>query len=617
MKPNPYLTYFTGIVRTLATLALVLGIAACGSKGQHGGSSDDDHLSDAGLDRKAPPPDAPPPDAKQQDGAAVVQQDVGAPPVEAGVSLSPTSLLLTPQQATLVIGGTAKLVVTAYYPDNTMSDVTAKATFSSSAVNVVRVQGNIARAFFGGTATITATAFGLSTTATFEVASTEVRTIEVSSKGCSGDHQIVFTAAARLGSGERRDVSSQVTWSTINPELVLFPRTGRPGFSKTGGPGTALCVGTGTAMVSAALAAVHGELSVDVYAPKITSYSIEAPTFVRLGESIAIRVVANYVGGTTSDISAFVTYQSSDLNVVRFGYLDQAEALGNGTATVSARLGDTLVGSAKIRVSDLAIQSMAISPPALILTYPERSHFAVTATLTDGTQIDVTKVASWEVKTGNASIQGGTVTGLRAGTSEVVARFEDVTAQTSVTILEGTPTRITISSDVTIPRFGSTDAPNAYAEYDDGSQLRVESVAVWTFGTPSIASREGAEPPLVTGLAIGTTTLSATVGNLKSEPVLISVVDAPLQHIRLDVDEIRLAPRESAAVTAFGYFSGVGDYRLDSVATFTVANPTIATVSNAAGSKGRVDALATGTTKLTVEARGFTNDVFIHVTNNP
>ncbi len=186
---------------------------------------------------------------------------------------SPTlsEITVTPIAASLLVGATQPFVATAIYSDNTSQDVTAQATWVSSAPAVAQVStaggggpgggpGGGARGtvtgIATGSATISATLNGITGSTTVQVTAATLVQISISPGAVStavGSQQL-FTAQALFSDGTSRDVTAAATWQSSNPTSVGVSDAGGPG----GGKGLAKALVAGTATVSASYQGITG-----------------------------------------------------------------------------------------------------------------------------------------------------------------------------------------------------------------------------------------------------------------------------------------------------------------------------------------------------------------------
>ncbi len=160
-----------------------------------------------------------------------------------------TSISVTPNSPTVVVGGTQQLTATGVNDDGSSSNVTV--TWMSSDVTVATIDANsgLAAAVKAGTTTITASSTGsppVSGTTTMTVTSSAITAITVSDSSngtisaVGGTDQLHATAT--FADGSTKDITSSATWTSSNPAIATVTSPG----------GLATGVAAGTAQVTAA-----------------------------------------------------------------------------------------------------------------------------------------------------------------------------------------------------------------------------------------------------------------------------------------------------------------------------------------------------------------------------
>jgi hypothetical protein len=163
----------------------------------------------------------------------------------------------------------------------------------------------------------------------------------------------------------------------------------------------------------------------------------------------------------------------------------------------------------------------------------------------------------------------------------------------------------------TVPRgFGSQFGANA--TFSDGSVLNITNTAAWTSSDANIATIV-ASTGNATGVEVGAVNITASRGAVSTSGTL-NVSGATLT--KLDVSPsgpIRLTAGDGFHFSATGTFSDSTTLDLTNSSSWTCSNTTTATVTNAGPTKGRVNALATGTATIGATIAGVTANSSVNV----
>jgi len=166
------------------------------------------------------------------------------------------------------------------------------------------------------------------------------------------------------------------------------------------------------------------------------------------------------------------------------------------------------------------VKALTITPTNPDIKVGATQAFTATATYSDNSTGDVTSSASWSSTvpsiatiqtTGQAS--PGLASGISGGPTDIIAQFGGSTADTTLGVQGGTPTGIALGV------INPSIAPNSklqvvdVLQFSDGSDQKVTADTTWASSNPAVATIEsstGANPGKVTGVAAGTTTITAT-----------------------------------------------------------------------------------------------------------
>jgi trimeric autotransporter adhesin len=177
------------------------------------------------------------------------------------------------------------------------------------------------------------------------------------------------------------------------------------------------------------------------------------------------------------------------------------------------------------------ISSLAVGPSSPTIETGNTNNtvqMTVFATNNDGSTARNPSVAWSITPTSNATISStGLVTSVAVGTATVTAASNQnpsITGTTTVTVTVGCISSITLS---TYSGSVSTNLPslqiNATAVTCNGSP-NVNDVATWTSSNTSLATVSAGNVAIVPGLATGgTVTVTASIGNITSNPATITV----------------------------------------------------------------------------------------------
>lgn len=345
--------------------------------------------------------------------------------------------------------------------------------------------------------------------------------------------------------------------------------------------------------------------------PTVSSIGI-SPTSSALGMGATqqFKATAFMSNGTSQDVTSTVQWGSSNTTVAGISAAGLATASGAGSTTITAQSGK-LNATANLTVTQAAanLTSIVISPASPSMPVNTSQQFTATGNYTDGSSADLTNVVTWSsTSTANATVTAsGLVTAVAAGTARIGASLGAVSQLTTVTVTAPTVVSITVTPDGQTLGIGINQQYVATATYSDGSSSDLSSGVTWNSSSTSVATVSNTG--LVTTVAAGQTTITATLGALSDNSTL-TVVQAQLTSITVSPATQSIAAGTQQQFTAIGNFDD-GSFQLLTSVTWSSSSNSVATVDvngNATGvAAGQTTITATsgsvsGTASLTVTA---------------
>ena len=349
------------------------------------------------------------------------------------------SVSLAPTSASIPIGGQVDFTAIATFSDLSTQDVSTIVNWSSDTPAVATV-GNtsgvygLAKGVGAGTANISA-AFsyaGASATGSSPLAVTSATLISISVTPLSAllapASALQFTATGTFSDGSRLYINPSVTWSTSDNSVAVVNTTGWV----TGQSG-------GAVSVTAKAGSISGSAQLLVESASLSSIQLTpATTSVPAGVNALFHATGTFSNGDTQDLTAFVTWTSSDPSVATIsntqGSAGETLGIQPGTTTISAVFGGQ-AGTATLTVNNSTLNLIAITPQTASIQVGTTRQFTATGTFSDGSVFGLTGQANWISSEPNiASVSHGLATGIASGTVTVSASFEGVTGMATLTV---------------------------------------------------------------------------------------------------------------------------------------------------------------------------------------
>jgi hypothetical protein len=294
-----------------------------------------------------------------------------APATSLGASATLLELRVIPGRASIFPGGAFAFEAKGTFSDGTTRDVTRKARFATSDPNVAEfVRKNVLLAEQAGEITITATLDDVvSAPVPFTVSPITSLLIEPALNGIRLGARFGWVASAELANGaDGLDVSSQINWSSDDPDSLPIANKGSKKGLSRGAELTAAPVGLHAALVGSLLTTTRDVSVVDPAA--LDAVSVQPATrVIQLGDPFRFRAIGDF-DGVQAEISLNVDWLSSNGDVATTAKSGVIKVRDFGTTTISVRDRETGIVSGPssaqlIVVGD--VTALSIDPPAVAL----------------------------------------------------------------------------------------------------------------------------------------------------------------------------------------------------------------------------------------------------------
>jgi sugar lactone lactonase YvrE len=384
------------------------------------------------------------------------------------------SIAVTPNPATVAVGGTQQFTATGTFSDNSTQNLTSTATWGSgnTTIATINAAGLASGVKAGGPVTITATSGTISGTAQLTVTAPTLVSIAVTPANPSiakGKTQ-QFTATGTFSDNSTQNLTSTATWASATTSVATINAAG-----------LATAVNTGTSTISATQTGISGSTVLTVTAPVLASIAVTpANPSIAKGSTQQFTATGTFSDNSTQNLTSTATWASATTTVATINAAGLATAVNVGTSTISATQSG-ISGSTVLTVSANTLVT-----------------FSVTLTGSNGSVVDQTNSGTIQCSITNGQTAGtcsfaytaGTAVSLKV-TAGAGSDFNGWTAGPCVSSLAN-PCAFTIGSNTPnatatfvpspIPVFTSTTLPNATALVPFGADLQVRGgIQPYTF----------------------------------------------------------------------------------------------------------------------------------------
>jgi 6-phosphogluconolactonase (cycloisomerase 2 family) len=517
---------------------------------------------------------------------------------------------LTPTNASLANGLTNRFVAAGVYTDNSVHDISASVTWTSSVNSVAAISNTpgsngVTTATAPGSTTISATLGAVSASTLLTITSAALVSIEVTPTNPSIANGLsdALKATGIYTDQSTHDLTSSVSWSSSVPGVASISNS-------PGSNGLASAVTPGSTTITASLGGISGSNNLTVTAATLASLNVTpAKPSIAKGLKSQFSATGTYTDNSTQNLTALVQWSSSDPTIAPIsnasGFDGLATGLNPGSVTITATLGGA-AASTVLTVTPATLVSIGVTPANPGIANGLTSQFAATGVYTDNSTQDLTASVAWTssdttiASVSNASVSHGLATSLSPGAVTITAASGSVSGSTSLTVTPAALVSITVIPANPSIANGTQQQFAATGAYTDSSTHDVTAAVTWISSDVTVAAISNASGSngLATSVGQGSATISATLGSIAGSTGL-TVTPAALVSIAVIPANRSIANGTGQQFAATGTYTDNSSQPLTNSVNWSSADTTVASISNASGSKGLASSAGQGSATIT------------------
>ncbi|MGL4476191.1 MAG: Ig-like domain-containing protein, partial [Shewanella sp.] len=432
------------------------------------------------------------------------------------------SVTISPVQATLVAGLVQQYGLTAQFSDNSSIDVTKLSAWQSSDVAIAAIDNSgLAHAYKEGSVSITASYQGQSASANLSVLAVTLTELKITPENPNEPvgSQGQFSATGYFSNGLTANVTRGATWSSSDSSVVSIVASGTKA-------GQASADKVGTSTISASFGGVSDTSLATVTQAELVSIVITPGiASVMQGMQYQFKATGIYSDNVSKNITNAVNWQTSDASVASITSQGLAKGENKGTTEITAKY-QGKQARATLVVAVPVIIRLDVIPTFTELPIGSSMYYQAIAYDATGQDYDVSKAADWRMvnqtiaHVDNTVANGGYVTALSKGTTQIVVSFAGKSQTVSVQVTPAEVTSLIITpSDITI-LDGETQFYVATAQFSDGSSLVVTKESSWVSTNPEIATITTNGSAIAAAKYHGVTNIQATYQGITAQTSL-------------------------------------------------------------------------------------------------
>jgi len=535
----------------------------------------------------------------EREGTTEVHALLSGASAKAIITVEPAvvlSLSLAPDGASSPVGIPLQLKAIATMSDTTTQDVTASATFTPGAGLIL---GSTPGAIIGtqvGTFQVTATVGTASAQASVVVTGATLSQVVLSPNPLSvplGTSTMV-QLWGEFSDGSKSDLTAQATFSSSTPSVAQF---------SSASPGQLTGMSQGSATLSGSYSGFSSSSLVAVTQAVLSAVEISPnPLSLAHDTQAKLKATARFSDGSSLDVTSQALWTASPATIatVNQGGVLSAHAAGSGTVGITYAGMD---GSAPVTVTTANLQSVDVSPASATIPAGTTVKLAATGHFDDGTMQDVTFYALWSSQDATVASVAldaageAVVTGHTVGSVQVSATVLGQSGAAQVNVSAAVLTSLEVDPATASVPLGASAPLKAVGVYSDGSVADVTAQSLWASSSPfvTVSNASGTEG-MVSAVSLGNATVTATFQGFNASSA-VSAVSAQLLSISITSSSFSSPMGVPVQLTAMGVYTD-GSRDITTQVGWSSSDLSVATVSNAAGTHGKVTPVSVGSAQI-------------------
>ena len=513
-------------------------------------------------------------------GTSVITASLGTISNTASVAITTatlSSINVTPGVTSIANGTNISLVANGIYSDQSTQDLTSQVTWQSGNSSITEVSSSgFVTARSVGTATITASLNGQSSSSSITVTTATLDSINISPNNSSlpNGANINLEATGFYSDSSSQDLTSQVSWQSSNSAIA-----------EVNTEALVTSHNVGTATISASMGTVTSTASVTVTAASLTSINISpVKVNIALGIEHQFTVSGFYTDGSIQDLTQQVSFIFSNNAIAETVNNSAGSLLGTaiGTTSIAASL-NGITGTASLTVTDAVINALEINSSNTSIALGTTLQLETVAIYSDTSNQAVTEQTLWQSSNpAVATVSSiGKVISQTEGSTTITSIYNGLSATLAINVTNAMLSTIEITPLTQSLPAGTTQAFSATGIYTDNSFQNITELVTWASSNTTVATisnTPNSKGQLTSSLS-GMTDISASLSPITTTSFL-TVTDAVLTSIDITPITSVISNGFTQIYTAIAHYSDGSINNVTDQVTWSTSDQSIANSNN-------------------------------------
>jgi len=423
-----------------------------------------------------------------------------------------------------------------------------------------------------------------------------------------------YQAIATLTDGSELDITDRLDWNVDNEAIATISTDGSTVIATGIANGVAVITGQYRGMTASAQLSV-GAITFSI-TPTVSTILTEMQQ--------SYQAFAIFPNGVQVEVTEQVSWASDNSAIATINVTDNlvtASGLTEGLATISASYNGKSI-YAQLNVINSTAETLIIAPATAVMPLGTAKQYSAFLTTSSGEVIDVSKTVNWQITdTAVASIDATAwLTATKIGTTTVSADIvhsdNTLTASASLTVNNAQLDTVAISPVDGVFPVGKIGVYRADAHYADGSVIDVTRETTWSIADTSIGSivESGIFAGDSIALSPGKTTINASFQALNNN-TSVEVTAANIISISISPMNATTPVGTQINYQAHALYSDGSKHDITQLGAWSTSDPSIAAIEFSGAKSGVADALAIGSTNISVDYDGLSQTTSLMVSN--
>lgn len=338
-------------------------------------------------------------------------------------------------------------------------------------------------------------------------------------------------------------------------------------------------------------------INVNVTSAVIIGITVTPPVVkMAKGQTKYLTAEARYSDTTSTLVTDSVEWDVLDDSIVKITDVGLLSGMSEGETTLLAKKDGIVSNTVNLNITGAVIEDITVSPQSSNIASGQTVQLTANAVYSDNpTPQDVSNQVSWQSSDDLVATVSttGVITGNSVGSAQIIASNGGVdSSAVTVNVTPAIPTQVTVNPSSVNVAKGQTQQLSATVNYSDGKTSDTTPV-LWLTDDATIASVLP-DTGLLRAEGEGNTKVRASVGNVISAPVDVSVTAAVITAISITPSPINVTEGKGKQLTATATFSDNTSSPVTDSVTWDVENQAKAIVTPL----GEINGLEIGNTTL-------------------